>query len=239
MKKKVVLIIQARMGSTRLPGKSMMFLGNKTIVGRILERVKQCKKLNDIVLAIPDSSENDILVQEANQEGIKIFRGNEQDCLDRYYRAALQFGAEIVGRLPADNPVPDAVEIDRVAEHHRNLSARGFSTNLAEALKSGYPDGLGAEMFDFALLKEVWEKNKEPEKREHVHLNFFDYKTGNPVDSKWCPITTPECPEYLRDTKLTLDINTPDDFDKFKKMFDHFGNHNPSTSDILNWFKVK
>jgi spore coat polysaccharide biosynthesis protein SpsF len=230
------------MGSTRLPGKSMMLLGNKTIVGGILERVKKCKAIDKIVLAIPDTKENDILTLEARNEGICCFRGSESDCLDRYYQAAKYYGADIVGRLPADNPVPDPVEIDRVAQHHRSLGRNGFSTNLAEIMGSGYPDGLGAEMFDFELLHDAWEKNKDPEKREHVHLNFFNYKTGLAVEPEKCPVSFPECPAYLRNLGLVLDINTKEDYLKFREMFQHYQNlgiHNVSTDHVIRWFESK
>jgi spore coat polysaccharide biosynthesis protein SpsF len=108
MNPKVVLIIQARMGSSRLPGKSMMDLVGAPLVGRILERVKRCTKLDDIVLAIPDTEKDRVLIGLGESYGIKVFAGSEHDLLERYYQAALASNADIVGRLPADNATPRA-----------------------------------------------------------------------------------------------------------------------------------
>ena len=85
---KVVLIIQARMGSTRLPGKSMMKLAGEPLVGRILERVKRCKKIDDIVLAIPNKKSDDILFSLGRKYKIKVLRGSEDDLLSRFFMAS-------------------------------------------------------------------------------------------------------------------------------------------------------
>ena len=126
MKKKVVLIIQARMGSTRLPGKSMMDLAGVPLVGRILERVKRCTQLDDIVLAIPDTEKDTILRALGESYGVKVFSGSETDLVERYYQAALWSKADIIGRLPADNAAPESSEIDRIVQHHLALGRPGL-----------------------------------------------------------------------------------------------------------------
>lgn len=118
MKKRVVLIIQAHMGSSRLPGKSMMKLAGAPLVGRILERVKRCTRLDDIVLAIPDTPKDSILKELGESYGVKVFAGSENDLVERYYQAALWSKADIIGRLPADNATPESSEIDRIVDHH-------------------------------------------------------------------------------------------------------------------------
>jgi len=158
MTKRVVLIIQARMGSSRLPGKSMMDLAGAPLVGRILERVKRCRLLDEIVLAIPATEKDAVLRTVGETYGVKVFAGSENDLLDRYYEAAMAHSADIVGRLPADNATPEPSEIDRIVEHHLSLGQRGFSSNLSVINNSGYPDGIGAEMFDFSLLDEARER---------------------------------------------------------------------------------
>jgi len=95
------------MGSTRLPGKSMMDLAGAPLVGRILERVKRCKRIDEIVLAIPDSPKDDVLRQLGSSYGITVFAGSENDLVERYYQAALTSSADLVGRLPADNATPE------------------------------------------------------------------------------------------------------------------------------------
>ena len=238
MKKRVVLIIQARMGSKRLPGKSMMDLAGAPLVGRILERVNRCTMIDEIVLAIPDTTENEILKMVGKTYGISVFAGSENDVLERYYQAAKWADADIVGRLPADNATPEPTEIDRIVKHHLDLERRGFSSNLSVINDSGYPDGIGAEIFDFSLLKEARERHFDSNRREHVHLNFYNYSTGIPVDVNWCPISTVKCPEAFRRPDLVLDVNTPEQYEFMRKLYGYLYPRNPNfhITDIITWF---
>jgi spore coat polysaccharide biosynthesis protein SpsF len=237
MSKRVVLIIQARMGSTRLPGKSMMDLAGAPLVGRILERVKRCTRLDDIVLAIPDTDKDAVLRQLGEQYGVKVFAGSENDLVERYYQAAIWTKADVVGRLPADNATPEPSEIDRIVDHHLSLGRRGFSSNLSVIGDSGYPDGIGAEMFDFSLLAEVRERNTDPRQREHVHLNFYDYSRGQTVDANWCPISTVMCPGAFRRPDLVLDVNTQEQYELMRRLYEDLYKVNPRFSiiDIIRW----
>ena len=238
MKKRVVLIIQARMGSSRLPGKSMMDLAGAPLVGRILERVKRCNSLDDIVLAIPDTEKDSVLISLGEQYGIKVFAGSENDLLERYYQAALWSKADIIGRLPADNATPEPSEIDRIVDHHLSLGHKGFSSNLSVINNSEYPDGIGAEMFDFSLLAEARDRDINPAQREHVHLNFYNYSTSQPVDSNWCPISTVKCPQKFRRPDLILDVNTKEQYEFMKQLYDSLYpiNSNFSITDIIDWY---
>jgi spore coat polysaccharide biosynthesis protein SpsF len=226
------------MGSSRLPGKSMMELAGKPLVSHILERVKRCTKVDDIILAIPDTEGNRILQQLGESQGVKVFAGSEDDVLERYYQAALWSEATIVGRLPADNATPEPSEIDRIVEHHISLGRRGFSSNLSVIGDSEYPDGIGAEMFDFSLLAEARIKHNNPQQREHVHLNFFDYATGVAVDPQWCPISTIKCPESFRRPDLVLDVNTPAQYQFMCELYEYLYPRNPNfhITDIIRWY---
>lgn len=237
-KKRVVLIIQARMGSTRLPGKSMMDLAGAPLVGRILERVKRCTRLDEIVLAIPDTAKDSILRQLGRDYGVSVFAGSENDLVERYYQAALDSKADVIGRLPADNATPEPSEIDRIVEHHLSLGRRGFSSNLSVINDSGYPDGIGAEMFDFSLLAEARERHTDPRQREHVHLNFFDYSTGQAVDATWCPISTITCPREFRRPDLVLDVNTQAQYEFMRQLYEDIypQKANFHITDIIRWY---
>lgn len=236
--KRVVLVIQARMGSTRLPGKSMMDLTGAPLVGRILERVKRCRRIDEIVLAIPDTPTDAVLGEVGRQYGVTVFAGSENDLVERYYQAVLAAGADIVGRLPADNATPEPAEIDRIADHHRGLSRPGFSSNLTLVGDNGYPDGIGAEMFDFSLLAEAREKHTDPRQREHVHLNFFDYSTQTPVDAAWCPISTIPCPREFARPDLVLDVNTEAQYIFMRALYEALYPRNPQfhITDIIAWY---
>lgn len=236
--RRAVLILQARMGSTRLPGKSMMPIAGLPLIYRILERVKRCRAPDKIVLAIPDTPDNMPLAGVAAELGISVFRGSESDCLDRYYHAAVEYDAELVGRLPADNVCPEPGEIDRIFEHHQSLDRAGFSSNLAQVLENGYPDGIGAEVFDFSLLKKAWQENTSAEQREHVHLNFFNYATQTPVDAEACPVTTVSCPPAFARPDIVLDVNTEEQYRLMSRLYNNIYPKNPDFSihDVVEWW---
>ena len=238
MKPRAVLIIQARMGSSRLPGKSMMDLAGAPLVGRILERVKRCTRLDEIVLAIPDTPQDRVLGELAKQYGVKVFAGSENDLVDRYYQAALWTKADLVCRLPADNATPEPSEIDRIVQHHLSLGKPGFSSNLSVIENSEYPDGIGAEIFDFSLLADAHAKHTNPFQREHVHLNFYDYTTCQPVDADWCPINTIKCPESFRRPDLILDVNTLEQYIFMQQLYEYLYPRNPEfhITDTISWY---
>ncbi len=215
-----------------------MDLVGAPLLGRILERVKRCRNLDDIVLAIPDTEKDCVLRELGEKYGVKVFVGSENDLVERFYQAALWSKAEIVGRLPADNATPEPAEIDRIVDHHLSLGRRGFSSNLSEIGDSEYPDGIGAEMFDFSLLEEARARHNDPLQREHVHLNFFDYKTGQSVDPKWCPVSTIKCPADFRRPDLILDVNTPEQFEFMRQLYAYLYPKNSQfhITDTIRWY---
>tara|TARA_S200000501_G_scaffold378046_1_gene438843 strand:+ start:1439 stop:2170 length:732 start_codon:yes stop_codon:yes gene_type:complete len=234
---KAVLILQARMGSKRFPQKSLKPLFGKPLIYRILERVVICKNIDKIILAIPDTKENEPLEKIGASLDVEIFKGSEEDCLDRYYKAALEQGADYVLRLPADNFAPNHEEIDNILNFHLKNNPNGFSSNLAEVFNSGYPDGIGAEIFSFKLLEEVWKKNKDQKYREHVHLNFFDYSTQKPVNEAWCPVKSPICPKKYSRPDIILDVDTEEQYKYAESLYNYLYPRNKhfSIEDIIHW----
>jgi spore coat polysaccharide biosynthesis protein SpsF len=234
---KIVLIIQARMSSTRLPGKSMMPLAGKPLVYRLVERLKNCRKVDEIVIATSDQPEDQLLIDLAKELNVSYFEGNLMDVRDRYLKAAEKFQADFVIRIPADNPIPDSNEIDKLIEFHLEQNPAGFSSNLAQVNNSGYLDGIGAEMFSTKLLQESVKRSDSEVVKEHVHRNFFDYSTQTPVDASWCPIASPKAPTQLQRPDIILDVNTMDDYTKIKRIYDHLYPQNPNftTVDVINF----
>ena len=237
MSNKVAAIVQARMGSSRLPGKSLMLLAGTPLVGRVIERISSATKIDKLILAIPDNTENDPLETLGKSYGVQIFRGSEIDLVDRYYNAAKNLSCKYVVRIPADNPVPQGSEIDRIIDHHLSLNRPGFSSNLAEIYGSRYPDGIGAEIFDFELLEEISADFSDSKKREHVHLNFFDYATQKAVDENWCPISTVQCPSDFARPDIILDVNTQIQFEYMANLYKELYPSNPNfdIKDIIRW----
>jgi len=234
---RIVLIIQARMSSIRLPGKSMMPLAGKPLVFRMVERLKNCKKIDEIVLAVPDQPEDQVLVDLAKELNVSFFKGSLFDVRERYLTCAKKFNADYIVRIPADNPISDASEIDKLIDFHMVDNPHGFSSNLAQVNDSGYLDGIGAEIFSTKLLKESMDRSSSETVKEHVHRNFFDYSTQSPVDSSWCPIASPKAPAELRRPDIILDVNTMDDYTKIKRIYDHLYPQNPNftTVDVINF----
>ena len=225
------------MGSTRLPGKSLLPLAGEPLVGRLLERVKRAKLIDHIVLAVPDTPENYVLRDLGYKHGVYVYAGSENNLVDRYYFAAKNLDTNYVVRIPADNPTPEPDEIDRIITHHISLQRPGFSSNLS-SFYNQYPDGIGAEIFDFSLLEDIRIKNLSPRLREHVHLNFFDYQTNTPVNDSWCPVSTVKCPTGFQRPSLVLDVNTYSQYIFMSKIYDYLYPRNPffHISDIIQWY---
>lgn len=227
---KVVAIIQARMGSTRRPGKSMALLAGKPLLWQFLQRVKRAKSLDEIVLATSTKPEDDVLEGVARECGVKVFRGSENDLVDRYYRAAKEHRADIVVRICADNPVVEPAEIDRIIQYHKK-GGSDFSSNTHNILDNQYPDGLGAEVFDFAKLEEVWKVTTDTKKREHPHTYFYEHPEKYRIGTVPCP------PEFRR-PELKLDVNTPEELAFLQAIYDYWYPRKTDfhITDIIQWY---
>jgi spore coat polysaccharide biosynthesis protein SpsF len=215
----------------------MMDLAGVPLVGRIIERVKRCQRVDEIVLATTQKPEDDVLEELARSYGISVFRGSENDLVDRYYQAAKAFSADVVVRLPADNPCPEPNEIDRIIDYHL-ADQSDFSSNLAEVFGNGYPDGIGAEVFNLEVLEEVWRTSSDPQKREHVHLNLFDYKSQKAADPDRYRIGTVQCPPEFRRPDLVLDVNTPEEYAFMAQLYEYLYPRNPQfhITDVIQWY---
>jgi spore coat polysaccharide biosynthesis protein SpsF len=123
MKNKVIAIIQARMGSSRLPGKVLMSLANKQMLWHIVNRLKHCHKIDDIIIATSDKPQDDDICSFAKKENIKLFRGDEADVLKRYIEAAKNYKAQNILRITGDAPLIDPEEVDRLIENAQKYNA--------------------------------------------------------------------------------------------------------------------
>jgi spore coat polysaccharide biosynthesis protein SpsF len=215
----------------------MMPLADKPLVFRMVERLKKCKRIDEIVIATSDQPEDQVLVELAKELQVSYFQGNLLDVRDRYLKAAEKFQADYVLRIPADNPMPDANEIDKLIEFHLGNNSSGFSSNLAQINNSEYLDGIGAEIFSTKLLQESVARSSSDTVKEHVHRNFFDYSTQTPVDASWCPVASPKAPTELQRPDIILDVNTMDDYTKIKRIYDNLYPKNPNftTVDVINF----
>lgn len=158
-------IIQARMGSTRLPGKVLQDLAGKPMIARVAERARRIPGVDAVIIATPDGPADAPLRETVSRlPGVTLFAGSEHDVLDRYYRAALGAGAEFVLRATADCPFLDPEVAGRVLAA---LTAAGadFATNNQPPT---FPHGLDVEAYRFTALSSAWSEAKDPIEREHV-----------------------------------------------------------------------
>jgi spore coat polysaccharide biosynthesis protein SpsF len=203
----IVAIIQARIGSTRLPGKVMLKIKGKPLIWHVCNRLSNSKKINQIVLAATTCAADDILQNWCIENGIEYFRGSEDDVLDRFYQAAIKYNADVIVRVTADDPFKDPQIIDRTIEL---LVENGidFSHNNYPV---SFPEGMDVEVFTFNALEAAAINATLPFDREHVTQYFYK----NPTEFKSINLSNNENRSYLRWT-----IDTEADFKMAETIYD-------------------
>ncbi|NLT23674.1 MAG: NTP transferase domain-containing protein [Syntrophorhabdus sp.] len=161
---KIVAIIQARMGSSRLPGKVMADIAGKPMIHHVVSRIRRAKTVDLVAVATSTHESDDILASYCTDAGIPCFRGSENDVLDRYYRAAEHFGADIIVRLSSDCPLHDPDVVDMTV---RTL-LEGEADFVSGGLETTFPDGLDAAAFPMTTLEKTWREATLRSDREHV-----------------------------------------------------------------------
>ena len=163
---RTVVVVQARTGSTRLPGKVLRPLAGRPLLQRMLERVLAADTPSAVVVATTTESADDAVETLAKGTGVDCFRGHPSDLLDRHYRAAVAFGADAVVKIPSDCPLIDPAVIDRViGEYAAHAGDVDFVSNLHPAT---YPDGNDVEVMSVGVLETAWIEAREPYQREHT-----------------------------------------------------------------------
>ncbi|NTU42059.1 MAG: NTP transferase domain-containing protein [Nitrospirales bacterium] len=201
------IVLQARMGSSRLPGKVLMELCGRPILGHILDRLRLVGNADTVIVATTTRGKDDPIQAFVEKEGVHCFRGNEADVLDRYYRAAISFGLCDIVRATADNPLVDPEEIDRLITLHKQSGAD--YTHAFGLL----PVGVGAECFTFKALERAWREGLLPNHREHVneyiqeHPELFRIRELDVPEIKWAPT-------------IRLTVDTRGDFERMKAVYE-------------------
>lgn len=166
---KTVAIIQARLGSTRLPGKVLLRLADDTVLGHVVRRVRACRRLDEVVVATTVEAEDAAIVAECARLGVPSFRGSAEDVLGRYFHAARGVGAETVVRVTSDCPLFDPALLGRMLEEFQRLNEPAVTVDyLSNTLRRTFPRGLDAEIFTFAALQCAFTEANAPHEREHV-----------------------------------------------------------------------
>jgi spore coat polysaccharide biosynthesis protein SpsF len=232
---RVVAIIQARMGSTRLPGKVLKDLGGETVLARVVKRTRRAQLLDEVVIATSVQPADDAIVQECERLSVACFRGDELDVLDRYYRAAKAFTADVIVRITSDCPLIDPELIDEVIRAFLNVKPNNEKPGndkadnekpdyASNSLVVTYPRGLDVEVFSAQALAHAWRSAKEAYQRTHVTPYLY------------------EEPGRFRVLSLTADkdhgkyrwtLDTAEDLELIRAIYDYFGQ-----SDEIGWREI-
>jgi spore coat polysaccharide biosynthesis protein SpsF len=219
-----VIIVQARMTSTRLPGKVLMPVLGKPLLAYEIERLKQCQLADGLMVATTINATDDPVVALCETLAVPVFRGSESDVLSRYYGAAQQANAQTVVRVTADCPLIDPTVIDRVINHFQSeKEALDYASNT---LARTFPRGLDAEVFSLSALAIAHREATEAAHREHVTPFFYQ----QPNRFKLASI---EAPENYSQHRWTVD--TPEDFELIQRILEvlYPQNQHFTTQDVL------
>ena len=224
------IIIQARVDSTRLPGKILFklpFNSNFIVLEQVIKRCKNVNNLDEIIIATTNKENDDVLEKITKFDGIRIFRGNECNVLERFYYAAKIYKLDIIIRLTGDNPCIDPLLISTILENHIRNGADYTKTE-------GYSIGLDVEVFNFNALEKAYKNATKDYEKEHV----TPYINRNPKIFKINEIKAPQ-ELYAPDIRITLD--TEEDYALLCAVFDYLYPKNKyfNAYDILNLFNKK
>lgn len=221
---KATAIIQARIGSTRLPKKIFLPLSGKPILWHVYQRVKKSKLIDDVVIATTDLPEDDLVEKFCIENKINYFRGSSDDVLSRYYFTAKNFQSDIIVRITSDCPLIDSNVIDEIIKLFISENA-DYASNVLERT---FPRGYDTEVFSFSVLEKTFFEAKEKFEREHVtpfiynHPEIFklvSYKINKDYSS------------------LRLTIDTQEDYNLIKIIYDSLFDSNNffNLDDVINF----
>jgi spore coat polysaccharide biosynthesis protein SpsF len=205
-----IAIVQARMGSTRLPGKVLELFAGKTALAHCVERTRACAAVDDVIVATTSERGDDVLVEACRAHGWRWFRGSEHDVLDRYYQAARAAGATDIMRITSDCPLTDPDVLAALVARYRAAAADYASTSWP---RPSFPIGISAELVRFDALERAWHEDKNPAWREHVTPYLYRHPDRFHIVGLGCDA------DYAHH-RWTLD--TPQDAELIRKLFDHF-----------------
>jgi spore coat polysaccharide biosynthesis protein SpsF len=216
MSEHVVCTIQARMTSTRLPGKVLMPVLGKPLLELMIERLRRARHVDEIVVATTEDASSDPIEELAERLGVGCFRGSEDDVLARVLGAAHAFGADLIVETTGDCPLIDPAVVDRVIEGFRE----GGVDYCSNILKRTYPRGLDVQVFPTRVLEEVDRRTDDPSDREHVSLYIYEkpgrFRLRN-VESA-----------HPDSAELRLTVDAPEDYELIRAVFEALYESDPA-----------
>ncbi|WEA39920.1 glycosyltransferase family protein [Lysinibacillus fusiformis] len=212
---RIVAIIQARMGSTRLPGKILKKVNGRPLLSYQLERLQQSNHINDLVIATTLNEKDDLIVEFCKKNNILWFRGSEKDVLARYYKTAKTFKADAIVRITSDCPIIDVQVVDKTIQYFVDNNYEYVSNTVDRT----YPRGLDTEAFTFEALEKAYKEAVMERDREHVTSYFYT----NPDVFKISSVRNET--DY---SKYRWTVDTEEDFQLIKNIIEKLYNCNPN-----------
>lgn len=223
-KGRTVAIIQARMGSSRLPGKVMLDIKGRPMLDWVITRARRAKLVDDVAVATTTDASDDPIEAYCKAHGVPVYRGDVFDVLDRYYQAARAFHADTIVRLTADCPLLDPYVVDQTVRRFFADGADFAANRLPPPFKRTFPIGLDTEVCSFAALERAWKEADQKYQREHVMPYLYD------EDGRF-KVVVVNNPEDFGDQRWTVD--TPEDLEFVRQVVAGFGHF-----DDFNWMDV-
>lgn len=210
----VIAIIQARMGSSRLPGKVLKDIFGEPMLIREVVRARRAQTLGQVIVATTVDSEDDPVAEICRARGIPCYRGHPLDVLDRYYQAAQLFDAETVVRLTGDCPLIDPQEIDRTVRAFFDTRVDFAANRLPPPWKRTTPIGMDTEVVSFTALQRAWHEADTRYAREHVMPYIYEQ------EGRFSVLLVDHVPDLSR---YRLTVDTPEDLSLIRVIYEHFG----------------
>ena len=232
---KTIAIIQARMGSSRLPGKVLLDICGQPMLARVVSRVSQASALDEVIVATSTSRDDDQLALFCERYSWSCFRGSQLDVLDRFYRAASAFRADVIVRVSADCPLIDPEITDQVAAAVIYASGQyDYAANMLPPRT--FPRGVDVEAFTFEALERTWHEAEDASSREHVTPWIYH----NPDRFRVVAIKNDTDESEHRWT-----VDVPEDLEVVRLIFGHFGSTEFRWRDVVDacrqnpeWFRI-
>lgn len=210
---KIVAIIQARLSSSRLPGKVLLPVASEPMLARVYSRVRQAQLIDELMVATTSDQSDLPILQFCEERGITCFRGDPYDVLDRYYQAALAAEADVIVRITADCPMIAPEEIDRVIQAFLDSGADFAANRLPPPFERTTPIGMDCEVCSFHALQQAWQQADHPYQREHVMPFLYD----TPGNFKVVTVNMEPSQGHLRFT-----VDTPEDLQLANEVYEAF-----------------
>jgi len=226
---KIIATIEARMGSSRLPGKSIKKILGKPMLELLIERVKRSKFLDEIIIATSTSKQDDKIEKLANSINVNCFRGSEEDVLERVVNAVKSRNGDVIVELWGDNPLIDPEIIDDLIQFYMNNKYDCVGTTLPNFQKT-YPLGISAIIFSTKILEQVEKITDELDDRENVSNYIYEHV------EKYTVAPLP-CPKELNFPEISLTVDQIKDFELIKKIFEALYpiNNTFNTHDVIKF----